>query len=185
MLVDEKFYAPKTPVAVVAVGEAGEALLVRSILENLGAAVLLHLIGTPEDFLRVIEQGDAAPRYMVICGHGDANGLIFGEYGDEIGVTSLDRGSMPPKAIAERVKLPGTVVVSTACATGSKAFGGAFLAGGASAYIASPDYPEGDATGLFVHILFHQLLRRGEPPVDALRHARRYDPDFETFNLFC
>lgn len=62
----DEFYNPRTLVAVAAVGEASEAFLVRSILESLNAAVLLHLIGTPEDFLRVIGQGQAAPGVMTI-----------------------------------------------------------------------------------------------------------------------
>jgi hypothetical protein len=67
MLVDETFYSPRTPVSVVAVGDSGEALLVRSLLENLGATVAMHLIGTPEDFLRVIGQGSAAPSWFYVA----------------------------------------------------------------------------------------------------------------------
>jgi hypothetical protein len=70
-----------------AVGDTGEALLVRSILKSLGARVLLHLVGTPEDFLRILAQGEAAPRCIVIWGHGDENGLVFGAYGNGIGST--------------------------------------------------------------------------------------------------
>lgn len=165
MIVDERFYRPRTPVAVVAIGEASEALLVRSALESLGAAVLLHLIGTPEDFLRVIGQGETAPHYIVICGHGGETGLVFGEYGEGIDVAALERGSMPPAAIAGRVKLPGRIVISTACETGSKAFGEAFLTGGVAAYIAPDGSADGADAALFVHLLFHQILRKGPRPV--------------------
>ncbi|MFD0985624.1 hypothetical protein [Methyloligella solikamskensis] len=47
MAVDESFFAPRTPVGIVAVGDQGEALVLRAILENLGAVVSLHLPGTP------------------------------------------------------------------------------------------------------------------------------------------
>jgi hypothetical protein len=184
MLVDETFYAPRTPVAVVAVGDTGEALLVRSILESLGAAVLLHPIGTPEDFLRVIAQGDAAPRYVVICGHGDETGLVFGEYGEGIDTVALKRGSMPPTRIAERVRLPGRIVVSTACRTGSAAFGEAFRKGGVAAYIGPDGYPDGSAAALFVHLLFDQLLHKAASPAAALRHVHGYDADLGMFTLF-
>jgi hypothetical protein len=184
MLVDETFYVPRTPVAVVAVGDASEALLVRAILESLGAAVMLHLVGTPEDFLRIIEQGETAPRHIVICGHGDENGLIFGAYDDGIDVAALVQGSMPLAAIAPRVKLPGRVVVSTACGTGSDEFGAAFLRGGVAAYIAPNGYPDGGDAGLFVHLLFHRLLRAGESPRAALHQTHRYDRTFEVFTIY-
>lgn len=183
MLVDETFYSPRTPVAVVAVGDTGEALLVRSILENLGAAVLLHLIGTPDDLLRVLGQGDASPRYLIICGHGDKNGLVLGEYGAGIDVTELVDGSMPPAAMAPRIVLPGRLVVSTACVTGSDAFGAAFLRGGVAAYVAPDDYPDGGDAVLFVHLLFHRILR-GAAPAAALREIQRYDEAFGMFRMF-
>lgn len=43
MSVDESFLVPRKPVSIVAIGDQGEALLLRAILENLGAAVSLHL----------------------------------------------------------------------------------------------------------------------------------------------
>lgn len=184
MIVDETFFHPRTPVAVVAVGEASEALLVRAILESLGAAVSVHLPGTPHDFLQVIGQGSAAPGYLVICGHGDENGLVFGEYGEDINVAVLDKGSMPPSALAGRVSLPGKVVVSTACATGTTAFGAAFLSGGASAYIAPGGYPEGADAGLFVHILFHQFLRKNALPATAVRKVQSHDAELAMITMF-
>lgn len=184
MRIDESFDHPGTSVSVVAVEDGGEALPVRAILESLGAAVTLHLIGTPEDFLRVVGQGAAAPRYMVICGHGDENGLVFGEYGDGVVVSVLDNGSMPPDVIANRANLPDKVVVSTACKTGARPFGRAFLNGGATAYIAPDGYPDGADVGLFVHLLFHQILRQHVSPSVALRNVQRCDSGFGMFVLF-
>lgn len=141
MLVDETFYYPRTPVSVVAVGDLGEALLVRSLLENLGATVAMHLIGTPEDFLRVIGQGSAAPSHMVLCCHGNENGIVFGDYAGGIDISGLKAGSMLAQVIAERVELPGKVVVSTGCGTGAAEFGAAFMRGRVAAYIAPTATP--------------------------------------------
>ena len=184
MLVDEKFYIPRIPVSVIAVGETSEALLVRAALESLGATVLLHLVGVPEDFLSIIEQGEAAPRYIVICGHGDEGGIIFGEFGADINTSTLEQGSMPPTVIAGRMNLPGRTVVSTACGTGSKAFGDNLLKGGIAAYIAPDCYPDGAAAGMFIHLLFDQLLRKGRSPASALRHIQKYDEEYAVFSLF-
>jgi hypothetical protein len=182
MLVDETFYYPRTPVSVVAVGDSGEALLVRSLLENLGATVAMHLIGTPEDFLRVIGQGSAAPSHMVLCCHGNENGIVFGDYAGGIDISGLKAGSMLAQVIAERVELPGKVVVSTGCGTGAAEFGAAFMRGRVAAYIAPDGYPS-DAV-LFVHLLFHQLLRKRATPTFANHYAKSCDPELGMFQIF-
>lgn len=183
MLVDQNFHAPRMPVAVVAIGDSGEALLIRSVLESLGAVVSLHLIGTPEDFLKVIGQCDAAAPFMIISAHGDENGLVFGDYVADIDTSMLRKGSMPPAALTGCVNLRGKVVVSTACASGAPAWGEAFLSGGAAAYIAPDDYPEGADAALFVHLLFHQMIERKIAPAEALARVKAYDEAFGMFRL--
>jgi len=162
---------------------AGEAQLIRALLENLGAVVTLHQPGTPKDFLRVLGQGEAAGSSLVICAHGDANGFVFGEYAPVIDTSFLKNGSMPAHAIAGNVHLPGRVVVSTACGTGTAAFAKAFVDGGVRAYIAPSSEPEGSDVALFLHHLFHQLLRRGAPLDAAWAHARGYDEQGAMFVL--
>jgi hypothetical protein len=75
---------------------------------------------------------------------------------------------MPPAAIARRINLPGRIVVSTACCTGSDAFGAAFLQGNVAAYIAPNGYPDGADAALFVPLLLHRILR-GVAPAAPLR----------------
>ncbi|PYE39959.1 hypothetical protein DFI02_12037 [Rhizobium sp. PP-F2F-G20b] len=181
MMLDETFFSPRVPVSVVAIGEASEALLIRSLLEGLGATVQLHFIGTPADFLKVISQGDRSPKYLVISAHGDEVGFIFGAYGDDIDLGALHGASMPPKAIADSANLPGVIVVSTACSTGTKPFADAFLRGGVAAYIAAEDYPDGSDVPLFVHLLFHQMLARHQSPDAALMTVQKYDQEFCMF----
>ncbi|OAI31366.1 hypothetical protein A1351_05740 [Methylosinus sp. R-45379] len=183
MLVDEKYVAPKTPASVIAVGDAFEALLIRSMLESLGAAVLLHLVGTPEDFLLTLERKEHDPKLVVICGHGDENGLVFGDYGDGVDVGALVDGSLPAAAIAKRARMPGAIVVSTACLSGDAAFAKAFLEAGAAAYIAPADCPDASDAALFVHYLLHSLLRRGLSPERAFDRARHADPALDMFRL--
>ena len=181
--IDTRFFVPRTPVAVVAVGEASEALLVRALLESLGAVVILHLPGTPEDILLVLGQGEAAPPYLVLCGHGDEEGFVLGEYGPGIDTSALLGISLPPTAVAARACLPGRLVVSTACATGNAALQQAFLGGGATAYIAPAGYPAGASTPLFVHLLFYELLVRGADLESAWRQAAGHDEESRTFVL--
>lgn len=177
MVIDQEFHAPRTPVAVVAIRDSGEALLIRAMLESLGAFVTLHLPGTPEDFLRILAQGQSAPNFMVISGHGDRGGFAFGDYADEIDTRSLTDGMLLASVITTRVHLPGKFVVSTACGTGSAGLGAAFATGKVAAYVAPAGDPEGAATPLFVHHLFYQLLQRKTPFDAALAHARGYDAE--------
>jgi hypothetical protein len=146
--------------------------------------VLLHLIGTPEDFIHVIEHGSTAAPYIVICGHGDENGLVFGEYGEGIDVSALKQGSMPPHIIAKHVSLPGKVVLSTACGLGSTAFGTAFLRGGVAAYIASHGYPEGADAALFIHMFFYQILQKQSDVNSSLYAVQNFDAEFGMFKIF-
>ena len=147
-----------------------EALLIRAILESLRAAVTLQLPGTPQDFLEVLAQGELAPRYIVVS---DRGGFLFGDYDRGIDTTMLVEGSLPADAIASRVHLPGKVVISTACETGTEVFGAAFTRGKVAAYVAPSGSPEGAIVPLFVHCLFHQLLQRKTPLDAALRRAQK------------
>ncbi|MBB6100024.1 hypothetical protein HNR42_003489 [Deinobacterium chartae] len=181
--VDGRFFAPRTPVSVVNYGATDEALLIRAMLEHLGCVVTLHWPGTPEDFLLVLEQ-QVAPPYMVLCGHGDEKGLLFETYIPEIDVSALEGIHLPPRSIAARVRLPGCVILSTACMSGTGEMAAAMLAGGARAYIAPEDYPAGADVGLFVLSFFHALLERGMSVEQAWKRAVRTDPEFGMFGFF-
>jgi hypothetical protein len=182
--IDTSFDFPRTPVGVVDWGPAaGEAQLTRALLENLGAVVTLHQPGTPKDFLRVLGQGEAAGSALVICAHGDANGFVFGDYAPGIDTSCLISGSMPAQALAGNVRLPGRIVVSTACGTGTAAFAKAFTDGGVRAYIAPSCESEGADVPLFLHHLFHQLLRCGAQVEAACAHAQGYDEQGAIFVL--
>ncbi|MBN3786992.1 hypothetical protein [Burkholderia sp. Ac-20353] len=180
-MIDEKFLFPRPPVSVVAVGDSGEALLIRAVLESLGASVSLHLPGTPQDLLLVLGDTTTNSQYLIISGHGNQDGFVMGEYDEGIDVSLLTNGSLPPDALAGNMRLQGRVVVSTACETGTSAFGRAFVDGGASAYIAPRGLPDGADAALFVHRLFHMVLARRMSIRDALRKARTYDDASEMF----
>lgn len=183
-MIDEEFFEPRTVIAVIAVGDSGEALLLRSILESLGAAVRFHLPGTAEDFLKCLGQGEDAPEYLIISGHGDEGGIVFGLFTTEVDTTALVEGSLPARSLWNRINLPGKVVLSTACRTGTEDFARFFLAGGVRAYIAPSDYPDGATIPLFLHRLFYELLHRKKPLNEALQQAETFDPSELSLVLF-
>lgn len=181
-MIDQKFMFARVPVAVVDIGDTLEALLIRSMLESLGAVVPLHLPGTPEDFLTLIGAGELVHQHLVICGHGDDNGFVFGDYIEEIDTSMLTEGSLPPSVVAKHARLAGKIVLSTCCETGGKAYGDAFVGKeGATLYVAPDGSPEGADAPLFVHCFFHALLARKQTPEAALERARSYDQEAAMF----
>ena len=180
--IDAHFFFPRVPVAVVSLQDVDEALLMRSILEHLGAAADLYQIGTPTDFMLVLEQ-ISPPPYLLICGHGTEQGWAFGEYGDNVDTSLLTGTALPASALVGRVRLPGCTIISTACLSGSPEMTAAMLSGGAAAYLAPDDYPDEADTGLLITTLFHGLLQRDPPLEAAYRRAVATDRELAMFKL--
>ena len=102
--VDTEFYFPHVPVSLVMLSGT-DAL--RGLLESLRCVVLTHRPGTPGDFLKVLSQGENAPRYMVICGHGTPEGIWFGQYGPpDIDTSMLRREYFRPRLSANTSTCP-------------------------------------------------------------------------------
>lgn len=184
--VDTDFFYPRCPVEIVDFGASSEALLLRSALESMSAVVLLHQIGTPDDLLQVLGQGEQCAPYMVLCGHGEENGLVLGEYAEglDIDVSMLVNGRMPAHAIAQRVNLPGCVVVNTCCSGGSPELANAFMAGGLRFYLGADRDYLGSAAPLFVTHFFYALLTRALAVPEAWREAAGYDRESSVFTLY-
>jgi len=182
--IDIRFFAPRTPVGIVDYGDTAEAFMLRAVLEGMGAVTLLHQPGTPEDFLLILGQEVNVPPYLVLCGHGDEVGFVFGEYVEGIDTSALSGTSMPPEAVARRVRLPGCVVLATGCSTGREAMGRAFLRGDARAYIAPDDDPDGNDVPMFLMHFFHRVLVRRATVEEAWAHAAGYDEAGRMFLLY-
>lgn len=172
--IDEQFHAPRLPISIAALpNSANETQAVRAVLEWLDCVVTIHWIGTPTDFLKVLSQGESAPRYLVISGHGDEEkGYYLGEYAGFIDTSMLRDGYLPAEAIAPVVNLPGCTVLSSACAGGVAAMGRAFVhTGRIAAYIGCHTYPNGSDMLVYLVNFFHGILRKGLSDRDAWRRA--------------
>lgn len=171
--VDTQFYHPRLPVNIVALPNSYEAHAMRALLEVMDCAVTIHWIGAPMDFLKVLGQGDTAPRYLLIAGHGDDElGYYFGEYADFIDTSMLREQHMPAGVIEPVVNLPGCTVISTACGGGSEAMGRAFTSNGKiNAYIGCQVYPNGTDMQVFVVNFFFNVLRKKLSDRDAWQKA--------------
>lgn len=173
--IDQSFCVPRTPIAIIDSGDPPEAWAIRALLENMGAVVTMHLPGTPGDFLLTLGQGELAPEFVIICGRGDENGIVFGEYAPGIDTSCLVDGTLPARALAEKIELPGRVVLRTACDSGVEYYGRAFLEGGVRACIAPLSSPDGADALLFVHHLRFMALAMSPPrrPVQMAASSRR------------
>jgi hypothetical protein len=182
--VNTEFYGPRMPVEIVDFGLGGDGELLRSILESLNCVVLSHWPGAPGDFLKVIGQGDSCAPYLIVSGHGDEGGLIFGEYADCIDTSMLVDGHMPAECIRRHARLPGSIVISTCCSGGERQLAEAFLAGGLKAYIGAVEAVAADAVPLFVSHFFYQLPRVRHSVHRAWQHAASYDEESRLFALY-
>lgn len=184
--VNTKFYVPQLPVSIVSVSGGGQEFT-RATLEALNCVVLLHSVGTPSDFLQVIAQGQNAPRYMIIIGHGTQDGLDFGEYGpSDIDTSMLHNGAMPPEVIRQHVNLPGCTVFSYSCEGGSQTMAEAFLSGGLAAYIGCRAGPDVAAMNLFLFHFLHGVTAKKLADRDAWHRAiaATDHPDINEFSFF-
>ena len=91
--------------------------------------------------------------------------------------------SYTAEELADIVRLPGKVVLSIGCASGSQEFADVFFSGGASAYIAPVISPFGHAAPVFVTLLFFALTQ-GRTLEDAVDIARAADPELAIWTLF-
>lgn len=172
--IDEQFYTPRLPINIVALPDGDyEAQAMRAVLEAFGCAVTIHWIGTPMDFLKVLGQGESAPRYLLIAGHGDEEkGYYLGEYAPFIDTSMLRDQYLPAEVIAPIVNLPGCTVISSACAGGVEPMGHAFVkTGRINAYIGCRNYPNGDDMLAFLVNFFFSILRKKFSDRDAWQRA--------------
>lgn len=159
-MVVEQFFSPLQPVSLVAVGDSGEAMTLRLILESLGAFVSYYPVGTPGDFLAVLSTPNAVASLIIISAHGADGGFHFGDYGPGIDVSTLKDGELGPQVIRTTSNPSLPIILSTACGTGTSDMQQAFLSAGARAFIAPGQQPEARDLPLFVHLFARQLLVR-------------------------
>ncbi len=174
--IDTQFAVGRLPVGVVALAADPDPPIIRSLLEGMGAAVHFYQPGTPGDFIKVLRMETDVPPYLIISGHGDDTGIIFGEYAAGIDTSMLHSGRLPAEQVARHVRLPGCVVIGLFCGSGEPAMAEAFLEGQLEAYIGMVD-PNADflTIVLFVAHFFYQILRHQSPSRGAWEQAASYD----------
>ncbi|MCE2436050.1 MAG: hypothetical protein J4F29_24520 [Candidatus Latescibacteria bacterium] len=173
--VETQFYAKQNPIGIICIGDFEEAHTIRTFAEQLNLVVRFYRMGTPGDFLKVISREPELPPCIIICGHGDENGIVFGDYMEGIDTSMLKDESMPPESIEKHANLTDRIVVNTCCVGGTDAMASAFLKSNPRCYIGSLDYQNAASTSIFLTLFLDQLLRKNKPALEASRHFAFYD----------
>ena len=185
--VDTEFFAPQTPVAVCCLPESGgRGENLRSLLESLGCVVLLHSIGTPGDFLKVIAQTLTAPRYFLIVGHGLPEGLFFGTYAEGLGIdiSMLHGECLPADAIRAHVQLAGTTIIADCCYGAAPSLVDAFLSRGAAAYIGTNEALGIESDVFLVNFFYRALTRREADPIACAGAIAATGPEVQSIRYY-
>jgi hypothetical protein len=182
---ETRFYSKRLPVGIVGLWDDYDAFWVRSLLESMGATTHLYLPGTPGDFLQIIGMESDVPPYLLICGHGKDDGIIFGEYIAEMDTSMLKNESLPPEQVAQHIRLPGCVVLGLFCGSGEPAMAQAFMRGGLKAYIGMVA-PDADflTVPMFITQFFYHLLRHQSSEKEAWEKAAAYDKPSRVFVFY-
>ena len=159
------------------VGTEGQIL--RLVAESLSYAVQYFGIGAPSQFVEAIELAKDRGGVLVLCGHGDERGLLFGELSEELYADQPFRTVLKPDEMSELLSLKGLQVLTTACLAGCREFGAAALKAEAEAWIGFDDYPEGD-DALFSAMTFLRAFAKSRDTKAAFASAKAASEDGQT-----
>ena len=155
---------------------------VRQYLEYLDFDVRRIPVGRGQHLVDALSHPSDAVA-LVICGHGDTDGICLPELDPELAKSEPISGHLTPADVYECASLTRQMVVSTACCSGSQAFAKSFLAAGASSYIGPEGYPEATAALAFVTRLFYERSK-GSSLRHAMRDAKFIDDETRTFEIY-
>ena len=161
----------------------GEAGAIRAAAEWFGASVFWFPVGRPADFLAVLEgnTGYPAADVTVLSFHGEEGAFLMPELGEDVYFRGEPRGPVGADLVRAHLGLTGTVVLSTACGTGSEDTAAAFREKG-NYYAAPAKEVEGSAALMFAVRFLYELLAKGASPEEAGNLAASADAETALFS---
>jgi hypothetical protein len=161
------------PISIVLVSYTeGEAITLRGVLECFNYRVEIHRVGSRPQLLEILRGNIPTFRHMLLSCHGDKDGLVI-PYQNPLSAEEL----------AQTVRLPGRIVTSLGCMTGTEALANAFLGGGCEAFVAPTDDVEANAA-MFFAIHLYYFLEKKWPLHAAVEEARKHDAQCALFKLW-
>ncbi len=161
-----------------------EVTAIRACLEYWGVKVNTYWIGQPGHITELLNGEQLRSKHLLITGHGNEAGFSLVELGPEVAKQQPFVNTMRPEDVRNYIQLNKSVVVSTACRTGSEAMRTAFLDKGAAYYIAPTDYPDGNSALYYVISFYYHLFCGGLSVTESHEYARATDDETSMFALF-
>jgi len=161
-------------VALIAIDDMGEALLLRAQLESMGATVHLHPVGRPSDFFNALDASGEASDVALICGHGDERGFVFAPLAEGVDDLVLPGNRLGADLLAERLRTVPPVVISTACDTARTPIVSTFHDAGATTYIAPSGYPDGASVPVLLNLAFYRVIHARASWQAAIKAANTF-----------
>ena len=105
-----------TEVTIVCVGDAGEAIALRSLLESMSHDVRLIRVGAPTDVAPALRRASSHD-VVILSAHAGPRGLYLGPFGAEVDVSMMNGDWLPMATAFDGVQFrEDAVLISTACA---------------------------------------------------------------------
>lgn len=156
---------------------------IRTALEGFGIKVNRFPVGRGQHVLNVLSGEEATAPYVLLAMHGEQDHLLLPPLAEEIAASERFLDALTPHDLHTFVDLPGRVVISLACETGTPQFAQAFLEHGASAYLGPAGAPFGYAS-LFVPLFLFYELTEGRSLEEAVERLHRHDQELAMWRLF-
>ncbi len=161
----------------------GWGATIRSSLEGFGIKVNRFPVGRGQHVVNVLSGEEASAPYVILAMHGDHDKLLLPSLAEEIAATESFNGALTPEDLSTFVDLPGRVVMSLGCETGTSNLARAFLDHGCAAYIGPEGAPFGYASMFVPMFLFYELTERRSLD-EAVERLRRHDQELAMWRLF-
>lgn len=170
-----------TSIHIIEIECALEAQALRAAAECWGAQVSVTWVANSAQIVEFLS-GSPPHDLILICAHGDRRGVLLPLVADEVKARFPFHDALGPKDLAGFVRLKRSVVLCSACATGTDAMARAFLMNGARSFIAPPDFPDGDVALWFALNFIFAFLKDGDVTA-AFDAANRLQGD-NRFSVF-
>ncbi len=170
-----------TSVDLVEADMSGEAI--RSVLESFGIKVNRFPVGRAQHVVNVLSGEESTAPYIILAMHGDHDQLLLPSLAEEIAATEHFHDALTPEDLHTFVDVPGRVVMSLGCETGTENLARAFLEHGCTAYIGPEGAPFGYASLFVPMFLFYELTERRSLP-EAVERLRQHDQELAMWRLF-
>lgn len=174
----------KHTVDVIGIEGGNEIAALRGHLECWDTRANVFWTGQPRHIVDVLGGKEPRAKHIVLSSHGDADGFCMVELAPELAGRQPFNAKMTPTDVEKYLSFDGSVVVSSACMTGHRKMADAFLAKGATHYIAPNDYPDGSAALYFMTSFYYYLFCGALSVEEAYAKAKGRDRSLEMFELF-